>query len=272
MQDHPAAALLPIIGEDESVTIHNAMTSNPRPKNDNTPASTAAVARKRKRRPGPKRKPGVKRLPAKPPDPTKKDTYSRYGTPRPSKAKKNAVWGRPPTVPYDPELGVEICLLIASGAALTEAIRELCGEDTELTRRIVYGWTLSHSDFGALYAQACEKRVQAFENDILEIADDADRDYRETLKGGRGPDKELILRSKIRIEGRQWIMSRRNPQQWGDKQSVDVSGNIMLLSPEERVQKALQLFDLTEKFVERHRAPVNAPLVYDPGDEDLPPP
>jgi hypothetical protein len=30
----------------------------------------------------------------------------------------------------------------------------------------------------------------------------------------------------------------------------------MLLTPEERVQKALQLFDLMEKFVERARNPV----------------
>jgi hypothetical protein len=45
----------------------------------------------------------------------------------------------------------------------------------------------------------------------------------------------------------------------------------MLLSPEERVQKALQLFGLTEKFVERARNPVaGLPLVYDPGDDDLP--
>jgi hypothetical protein len=43
-----------------------------------------------------------------------------------------------------------------------------------------------------------------------------------------------------------------------------VSANIMLLSPEERVQKALQLFDLMEKFVERERNPVGGgPLVYD---------
>jgi len=84
------------------------------------------------------------------------------------------------------------------------------------------------------------------------------------------PNKEQMLRSKIRIESRQWLMARRAPQQWGDKQSVDVSANIMLLSPEERVQKALQLFDLTEKFVERARKPVGGgPLVYDPGD-DLP--
>jgi hypothetical protein len=73
------------------------------------------------------------------------------------------------------------------------------------------------------------------------------------------------------MPSRQWLMSRRDPQQWGGKQSLDVSANIMLLTPEERVQKALQLFDLMEKFVERARNPVaDQPLVYDPGDDDLP--
>jgi hypothetical protein len=122
----------------------------------------------------------------------------------------------------------------------------------------------------ALYTQACEKRVEAMENDLLEIADDTARDYREGKNGQEIPNKEVVLRSKIRIESRQWLMSRRDPTQWGDKSSVDVSANIMLLSPEERVQKALQLFDLMEKFVERARNPVGGgPLVYDPGG-DLP--
>ena len=87
------------------------------------------------------------------------------------------------------------------------------------------------------------------ENDLLEIADDTARDYQEI------PNKEVVLRLKIRIESRQWLMSRRDPRLWGDKQPLDVSANIMLLSPEERVQKALQLFDLMEKFIERERNP-----------------
>jgi hypothetical protein len=115
-----------------------------------------------------------------------------------------------------------------------------------------------HPEFAAFYTQACEKRVEAMENDLLEIADDTDRDYREGKNGKDIPNKEQMLRSKIRIESRQWLMSRRDPKQWSDKQSVDVSANIMLLSPEERVLKALALFDLMEKFVERARNPVGA--------------
>jgi hypothetical protein len=128
------------------------------------------------------------------------------------------------------------------------------------------------AEFGDTFARACARRIDAFEEDILEIADRTEDDYRETQKGGMVPNKELVLRSKARIESRQWLMARRDPKQWGgDRQSVDMTAKIMLLSPEERMQKALALFDRMEKFVERHRNPVGGgPLVYDPGDDALP--
>jgi hypothetical protein len=130
----------------------------------------------------------------------------------------------------------------------------------------------SHAEFGDAFARACAQRIYAFEEDILEIADQTEDDYRETQKGGMVPNKELVLRSKARIESRQWLMARRDPKQWGgDRQSVDMTAKIMLLSPEERMQKALQLFDLMDKFVERARKPVGGGLlVYDPGDDALP--
>jgi hypothetical protein len=81
-------------------------------------------------------------------------------------------------------------------------------------------------ELAALYTQACEKRVEAMENDLLEIADDTDRDYREGKNGKDIPNKEQMLRSKIRIESRQWLMARRDPvgpaagahqSQWGNR-------------------------------------------------------
>jgi hypothetical protein len=48
--------------------------------------------------------------------------------------------------------------------------------------------------------------------------------------------------------------------------------NIMLLSPEERVHRAVQLFGLTEKFIERARNPIaGTPIEYDTGVRPLPP-
>jgi hypothetical protein len=167
--------------------------------------------------------------------------------------------GKEPHSVHEPDQA----LLIASERDLVTCVRAAEGPGRGRSDDV-------HPELAALYTQACEKRVEAMENDLLEIADDTDRDYREGKNGKDIPNKEQMLRSKIRIESRQWLMARRDPQQWGDKQSLDVSANIMLLTPEERVQKALQLFDLMEKFVERERNSIaDQPLVYDPGG-DLP--
>jgi hypothetical protein len=164
--------------------------------------------------------------------------------------------------------GPESKLMVFEQCAETQTLSESTGDGIPgrgYFRRIA-------PELAALYTQACEKRVEAMENDLLEIADDTDRDYREGKNGQEIPNKEVVLRSKIRIESRQWLMSRRAPTQWGNKQSLDVTGNIMLLSPEERVHKAVQLFGLTEKFIERARNPIaGTPIEYDTGVRPLPP-
>jgi hypothetical protein len=118
--------------------------------------------------------------------------------------------------------------------------------------------------------QARETRTDLLAEQILDIADDGGQDWHEDSKGKKKLDREAVLRSRLRVDARQWQMARLDPRLWGDKQSLDVSASIMMLTPEERVQKALALFDLMEKFVERERNPVGGgPLVYDPGG-DLP--
>ena len=52
----------------------------------------------------------------------------------------------------------------------------------------------------------------AFGDQILDIADDTDNDYKTALNGRRIPDKELVLRSKVRIEARQFHMRQLHPR------------------------------------------------------------
>ena len=97
-------------------------------------------------------------------------------------------------------------------------------------------------------------------------------DYEVGANGKIITNREVVRRSDLRVRSRQWLMARRNPAQWGDRSSVDVSANIMLLPPEERVQEALQLFGLTEKFIERAHNPIaGTPIEYDTGVRPLPP-
>jgi hypothetical protein len=68
-----------------------------------------------------------------------------------------------------------------------------------------------------------------------------------------------------------FILKSKRREVWAERQQLDIRNDLALLTPEQRVQRALALFDLMEKFVERARNPVGGgPLVYDPGDDSLP--
>ena len=86
-------------------------------------------------------------------------------------------------------------------------------------------------------------------------------------KNGRlVPNKELVLRSKLRIEARQWQMARLQPQQWGDRQRIDIKDDWALLTPEERRRKADELIAMTRELKQPPMQP--PPLIYRPEEPD----
>ena len=85
----------------------------------------------------------------------------------------------------------------------------------------------------------------AFGDQILAIADDTDNDYKTALNGRKVPDKELVLRSKVRIEARQFHMRQLHPTTWGERTQVDVN-DMTQLTVEERLRKAAELLDLVQ--------------------------
>ena len=89
----------------------------------------------------------------------------------------------------------------------------------------------------------------AFGEQILDITDNAANDWSYNEKTGKLlMNKELVLRSKIRIEARQFHMSRLHPQQWGDRQQVDIKDDWSLLTEEERRRKAEELIQMIEEI------------------------
>jgi hypothetical protein len=101
----------------------------------------------------------------------------------------------------------------------------------------------------------------SFGEQILDIADNTADDWQYNEKTGKlSIQKEAILRSKIRIEARQFHMSRLHPQQWGEKQQIDVKNDWALLSEEERGRKADELIQMIRELREPPMQP--PPLVY----------
>jgi hypothetical protein len=102
-----------------------------------------------------------------------------------------------------------------------------------------------------------------FGEEIVDIADNTADDWQYNKKTGKlSVNKELVLRSKIRIEARQFHMARLHPQQWGDKQQIDVKNDWALLTEEERRRKADELIAMIRELREPPMQP--PPLVYRP--------
>ena len=107
-----------------------------------------------------------------------------------------------------------------------------------------------------------------FGEQILDIADDGtNADWIEAKNGGAPRlNKEAILRSKIRIEARQFHMARLHPQTWGEKQQIAIKDDWALLTKEERRRKAEELIAMIREL--REPPPQPPPLVYRPEEPD----
>jgi hypothetical protein len=93
------------------------------------------------------------------------------------------------------------------------------------------------------------------------IADDGTNDWVTAKNGALVPNKEIVLRSKLRIEARQFHMSRLHAQTWGDKQTIDIKNDWALLSEEERRRKGDELIAMIQELREPPMQPPGAQLL-----------
>ena len=108
-----------------------------------------------------------------------------------------------------------------------------------------------------------EIRDFAFGEEILDIADNTADDWSYNPETGKlSVNKEAMLRSKIRIEARQFHMSRLHPHQWGEKQQIDVKNDWALLTEEERRRNADELIAMIREMREPPMQP--PPPAYRP--------
>lgn len=69
--------------------------------------------------------------------------------------------------------------------------------------RRVTQWLRESPEFAALYKDSINDRLTIFEEEVIKIADDASRDWREVMRNGRSTrvlDGDAIARAKLRVE------------------------------------------------------------------------
>jgi terminase small subunit-like protein len=121
-----------------------------------------------------------------------------------------------------PELCAEICRRISEGETLTN----ICRDAHMPAWTTVHDWKKSDESFRQALAHAREQQAEAWADDVVNISDD------------ELPTHEAIGRARLRMQSRQWLAGKFNPQ-FADKPTTQVGVNVgvgVVLPEAERVK------------------------------------
>jgi hypothetical protein len=113
-------------------------------------------------------------------------------------------------LPYSDQLAEEICDRISAGELLTV----ICLDEHLPTVRRCNQWLRDHGEFAALYQSALSDRLSIFEEQIIQIPDEAARDFDEVKSKGsvrRVLDPGKLTAAKLRVEVRRLHLKAGKP-------------------------------------------------------------
>jgi hypothetical protein len=124
---------------------------------------------------------------------------------------------------YSRGLAEEILWRLAAG----ETLADICADPTiPVSTSAVRQWDVDDRDgwFSEAYARARRQQVEAWSDQLLQIADDPRLE----------PDDR-----RVRLDTRKWLMSKLHPQRYGDK--VQVAGD-----PDHPIRHTVAVIDLSQ--------------------------
>jgi hypothetical protein len=124
-------------------------------------------------------------------------------------------------LPFSEPLAIEICERVSSG----ELLINICLDEHMPTVRRVTQWLRERPEFAALYRDSINDRLTIFEEEVIKIADDASRDFRDVVPHGRTTrvlDGDAIARAKLRVEVRLKHLKAYKPSIWGEQSTLNV--------------------------------------------------
>jgi hypothetical protein len=154
------------------------------------------------------------------------------------------------TLPYTESLAQEICERISCG----ELLLVMCNDDHMPTMRRCNQWLKEHLEFSSIYKESINDRLNVFEEQVILIADDASRDFKEVVRNGRTVrvlDGEAIARAKLRVEVRFRHLKAGRPNKWGEVSTLITkdadAANVADMSIDE-LEKKLAEIDLKDRI------------------------
>jgi hypothetical protein len=125
------------------------------------------------------------------------------------------------TLPFSEPAAIEIAERVSSG----ELLINVCLDEHLPTVRRVTQWLRESPEFAALYKESINDRLTIFEEEVIKIADDASRDFRDVVRNGRTArvlDGDAIAREKLRVEVRLKHLKAYKPSIWGEQSTLNV--------------------------------------------------
>jgi len=151
-------------------------------------------------------------MPTKPakPKPRKKPTAK-------TRAKKQAK-GRPSK--FTPAIAATIIDQLSKGVPMSI----ICKSNKMPGITTVWEWQKKDEAFSESIARAREAGFDQIAQDALNIADEVTAKDTIETKFGEIPNKEWLLRSKLRVETRLKLLAKWDPKRYGDKITQEISG------------------------------------------------
>lgn len=125
--------------------------------------------------------------------------------------------GRP--TKFTPELAARICAELSTGKPMTI----ICDSEDMPNPSTVWDWTKNDPAFSQDIARARDSGYDRIAQDALNIADETGSDTVVTQFGPR-PDKEWIMRSRLRVETRLKLLAKWDPKRYGERITQEISG------------------------------------------------
>ena len=124
------------------------------------------------------------------------------------------------------DLVPKICARLAKGETLASICRDL-----DLNRRTIGKWREEDEEIRKQFDQPRDDGFDAIADECIDIADDNTRDWMTIKRGGQEvevPDREVVDRSKLRVETRLKLLAKWDPRRYGDKQHLEHQGSIVV--------------------------------------------
>jgi hypothetical protein len=116
----------------------------------------------------------------------------------------------------------------------TLSLAKICEADERFPDiKTWYRWMLSHPELRQEYAHAKNEQLEILADEISAIADETQPSEIITIKADGSREVKIVDATehrRLRIDTRKWLLSKLKPKTYGDRQEIEHSGALQVIS------------------------------------------